>query len=58
MGVEIGVDLDALIDLSKSLPEMVVNDVPGQVAEVGPIWRLHGPPTGSDRPPGNDNVAT
>ncbi|WP_413614938.1 hydroxymethylglutaryl-CoA lyase [Halomonas cupida] len=46
MGVDTGVDLAALIDLSSTLPELVGHDVPGQVAKAGPADRRYPCPAG------------
>ncbi len=35
MGVATGVDLDALLEIAATLPELVGHDVPGQVAKAG-----------------------
>ena len=35
MGVDTGVDLDALLAVSKTLPERVGHEVPGQVVKAG-----------------------
>jgi hydroxymethylglutaryl-CoA lyase len=44
IGLETGLDLDRLIDLSKRLPALVGHDVPGQVAKAGRPLDLHPPP--------------
>jgi hydroxymethylglutaryl-CoA lyase len=41
MGIETGVDLPALIALSRRLPAMLGHDVPGQVAKAGRSIDLH-----------------
>lgn len=41
MGIETGLDLDALIGLSRDLPRLVGHDVPGQVAKAGRPCDLH-----------------
>jgi hydroxymethylglutaryl-CoA lyase len=41
MGIETGVDLPALIALSRRLPAMLGHDVPGQVAQAGRSIDLH-----------------
>ncbi|WP_409566316.1 hydroxymethylglutaryl-CoA lyase [Methylobacterium sp. J-070] len=41
MGIATGVDLDALIGLSRDLPRLVGHDVPGQVAKAGRPCDLH-----------------
>ncbi|WP_407524649.1 hydroxymethylglutaryl-CoA lyase [Methylobacterium oryzisoli] len=41
MGIAIGLDLGALIALSRSLPQLVGHDVPGQVARAGRPCDLH-----------------
>jgi hydroxymethylglutaryl-CoA lyase len=41
MGIETGLDLDALIRLSRDLPRLVGHDVPGQVAKAGRPSDLH-----------------
>lgn len=46
MGVDTGVDLAALIELSTTLPELVGHDVPGQVAKAGPADRRYPCPAG------------
>ncbi|TDR87294.1 hydroxymethylglutaryl-CoA lyase [Enterovirga rhinocerotis] len=44
MGVSTGVDLDALLAVSKDLPGMIGHDVPGQVRAAGRPMTLHQPP--------------
>ena len=44
MGVPTGLDLGALIDLSRDLPRLVGHDVPGQVAKAGRPCDLHPAP--------------
>ena len=44
MGIETGLDLDALIRLSRDLPRLVGHPVPGQVAKAGRPLDLHPPP--------------
>ncbi|MCJ2132634.1 hydroxymethylglutaryl-CoA lyase, partial [Methylobacterium sp. J-026] len=44
MGVPTGLDLAALIGLSRDLPRLVGHDVPGQVAKAGRASDLHPPP--------------
>jgi hydroxymethylglutaryl-CoA lyase len=44
MGLATGVDLDALIALSRRLPALVGHDVPGQVAKAGRPCNLYPPP--------------
>lgn len=46
MGVDTGVDLAALIELSTTLPGLVGHDVPGQVAKAGPADRRYPCPAG------------
>ncbi|WP_322060139.1 hydroxymethylglutaryl-CoA lyase [Paraburkholderia sp. J63] len=46
MGYDTGVDLDALIALSRRLPEIVGHEVPGQVAKAGPWTRRYPAPEG------------
>ena len=41
MGIATGLDLDALIGLSRHLPRLVGHDVPGQVAKAGRPCDLH-----------------
>ena len=41
MGIATGLDLDALIGLSRALPRLVGHDVPGQVAKAGRPCDLH-----------------
>lgn len=41
MGIATGLDLDALIGLSRDLPRLVGHDVPGQVAKAGRPCELH-----------------
>ncbi len=41
MGIATGLDLDALIGLSRDLPRLVGHDVPGQVAKAGRPCDLH-----------------
>ncbi|MGX7708450.1 hydroxymethylglutaryl-CoA lyase [Methylobacterium sp. Gmos1] len=44
MGLSTGLDLDALIALSRDLPRLVGHDVPGQVAKAGRPLDLHQAP--------------
>ncbi|ACL59762.1 hydroxymethylglutaryl-CoA lyase [Methylobacterium nodulans] len=44
MAIATGLDLDALIRLSRGLPALVGHDVPGQVAKAGRPCDLHAPP--------------
>ena len=44
MGIATGLDLDALIALSRDLPRLVGHEVPGQVAKAGRACDLHAPP--------------
>lgn len=46
MGVDTGVDLDALIPLAQRLPELVRHDVPGQVMKAGRWSRRYPVPQG------------
>lgn len=46
MGYDTGVDLEALLALSRRLPKMVGHDVPGQVAKAGPWTRRYPAPEG------------
>jgi hydroxymethylglutaryl-CoA lyase len=41
MGIETGLDLEALLGLSRDLPRLVGHDVPGQVAKAGRPCDLH-----------------
>lgn len=45
MGIPTGLDLPALISLSRTLPRLVGHEVPGQVAKAGRTQDLHPPPT-------------
>jgi len=45
MGYHTGVDLDALLDLARWLPEIVGHEVPGQVLAAGPSSRRYARPT-------------
>ncbi|ACA19418.1 pyruvate carboxyltransferase [Methylobacterium sp. 4-46] len=47
MGVPTGLDLPALIALSRDLPRLVGHDVPGQVAKAGRPCDLHPSPRGA-----------
>jgi hydroxymethylglutaryl-CoA lyase len=44
MGYDTGIDVDALLAIAKSLPQIVGHDVPGQVAKAGRIHDLHPEP--------------
>ena len=44
MGVATGIDLDALIAVSRDLPRLVGHDVPGQVRAAGRPLQLHPAP--------------
>lgn len=46
MGVTTGVDLDALLDVAKTLPDHVGHDVPGQVVKAGKSDRRYSLPAG------------
>lgn len=41
MGIETGVDLERLIDISRDLPRLVGHEVPGQIAKAGRPCDLH-----------------
>jgi hydroxymethylglutaryl-CoA lyase len=45
MGIPTGLDVVGLIALSRTLPDLVGHDVPGQVAKAGRTQDLHPPPT-------------
>jgi hydroxymethylglutaryl-CoA lyase len=47
MGIETGIDLAALLDLSRGLPALLGHDVPGQVVKAGRTGDLHPPPHGA-----------
>ena len=49
MGVDTGVDLGRLIDVSNELPRLVGHDVPGQVRKAGRPGDLHAPPEPAHR---------
>lgn len=44
MGVETGVDLPALIELSGVLPDLLGHETPGQIVKAGRVCDLHEPP--------------
>ena len=44
MGIATGVDLPALMDLSRRLPGLIGHETPGQVAKAGRTGDLHPPP--------------
>jgi len=44
MGYDTGVDLEALVDAARTLPEIVGHDVPGQVMKAGPSSRRYAKP--------------
>jgi hydroxymethylglutaryl-CoA lyase len=46
MGIATGIDLDALLPLSRGLPALLGHEVPGQVAKAGRSGDLHPPPPG------------
>ena len=46
MGVKTGVNLAALLDLARGLPEKLGHDIPGQVAKAGRSLDLHPAPAG------------
>jgi hydroxymethylglutaryl-CoA lyase len=48
MGYDTGVDLDALLGVARSLPEIVGHDVPGQVMKAGPWTRRYPLPAASE----------
>jgi hydroxymethylglutaryl-CoA lyase len=43
-GIPTGIDLPALIELSRALPALVGHDVPGQLAKAGRNGDLHKAP--------------
>jgi hydroxymethylglutaryl-CoA lyase len=45
MGCDTGVDLSALLAVSRSLPTLVGHDVPGQVVKAGPSSRVYPKPS-------------
>ncbi|KTT65012.1 hydroxymethylglutaryl-CoA lyase [Pseudomonas oryzihabitans] len=47
IGVETGIDLARLIELSRTLPALLGHDTPGQVAKAGRNCDLHPPPAAS-----------
>ncbi|KTS77713.1 hydroxymethylglutaryl-CoA lyase [Pseudomonas oryzihabitans] len=47
MGLETGIDLARLIELSRTLPTLLGHDTPGQVAKAGRNCDLHPPPAAS-----------
>ncbi|KTT41579.1 hydroxymethylglutaryl-CoA lyase [Pseudomonas oryzihabitans] len=47
MGLETGIDLARLIELSRTLPALLGHDTPGQVAKAGRNCDLHPPPAAS-----------
>ena len=44
MGVDTGVDLDALLEIAVTLPDLIGHDVPGQVAKAGKSTRRYAMP--------------
>jgi len=46
MGIETGLDLQALIELSRTLPALVGHETAGQLAKAGRVGDLHRPPAG------------
>ncbi|MEY2952314.1 MAG: hypothetical protein RLZZ401_401 [Pseudomonadota bacterium] len=44
MGYDTGIDLTALLDVARQMPQIVGHDVPGQVAKAGRITDLHPAP--------------
>nr|WP_204352624.1 hydroxymethylglutaryl-CoA lyase [Salinicola halophilus] len=49
MGVDTGVDLERLIDASKTLPGLIGHETPGQVVKAGPADRRYPQPAGVGR---------
>ncbi|GAB3665439.1 hydroxymethylglutaryl-CoA lyase [Ramlibacter alkalitolerans] len=41
MGYDTGVDLDALLQVARTLPQIVGHEVPGQLVKAGPSTQLH-----------------
>jgi len=41
MGYDTGLDLDKLLPIARTLPQLVGHEVPGQLGKAGPIGRLH-----------------
>ncbi|BBI53570.1 hypothetical protein HORIV_59910 [Vreelandella olivaria] len=41
MGVDTGVDLDALLEVAATLPDLIGHDVPGQVVKAGKSTRRY-----------------
>jgi hydroxymethylglutaryl-CoA lyase len=44
MGVDTGVDLDALLAVASTLPDLIGHDVPGQVIKAGKSTRRYSMP--------------
>lgn len=44
MGVDTGIDLPALLEISRTLPALVGHETPGRVAKAGPSTRRYPPP--------------
>jgi hydroxymethylglutaryl-CoA lyase len=49
MGLSTGIDLEALLDLSRGLPPLLGHDVPGQVAKAGARTRRYPVPESFDQ---------
>lgn len=49
MGVDTGVDLDALLDVAATLPDLIGHDVPGQVVKAGKSNRRYALPATSSQ---------
>lgn len=49
MGVDTGVDLDALLEIAATLPDLIGHDVPGQVAKAGKSTRRYAMPATSSQ---------
>ncbi|WP_119154711.1 hydroxymethylglutaryl-CoA lyase [Caldimonas tepidiphila] len=58
MGYDTGVDLEALIGLSRRLPALVGHEVPGQVMKAGPSTRRHPAPASLGAPGAQQRLAT
>ena len=58
MGLDTGVDLEALLAIARRLPEIVGHAVPGQVMQAGPSTRRYPRPASVDASGAQVRLAT
>jgi hydroxymethylglutaryl-CoA lyase len=45
MGHDTGIELDSLLAVARTMPQIVGHEVPAQVSKAGPTWQLHPAPS-------------